>query len=264
MLTSTLRNIPRRLIQASAVFFVISFFPVYLPDFPGSNAASYLATIFIALPAVLALFWYLGLRRAGLSLLALAAFAYAIETVGVVTGFPYGTFHYGDALGPKALGLVPYLLPVSYLPLVIGAVAAAWGPWRGAWGRVLHVFGAALLLTLMDGVLDPGAAALGFWVWEGGGIYYGVPSGNYLGWLLSGALAAAIALSRRTLEKSRRSPRLLDSAIIAVAFWTGVAVFCPALPCRPCSGFCLFAYLLYRAVHGSRRPNVTLSGRRRV
>ena len=219
---------------------MISLLPVYLPDFPGSSLGSYFATIFIALPAILALFRYLGPRRAGLSLLALAVFAYAIETIGVVTGFPYGAFHYGDALGPKVLGFAPYLLPVSYLPLVIGAVAAAWG----TRSRAFHVVGAALLLTLMDGVLDPGAAALGFWVWENGGFYYGVPLGNYLGWLLSGVLAAAVALYVGRWREPPL-PALLDSAIIAVAFWTGVAVFSflivPAL-----LGAGLFLYLIHR------------------
>lgn len=243
MLTTTLRKTPSGLLQVSAAFFAISFFPVYLPNFPGSGVASYFATVVIAVPAFLALFRYLGPRRAGLSLLALAVFAYAIETIGVVTGFPYGAFRYGDALGPKVLGVVPYLLPVSYLPLVIGAVAAAWGPW-GRWGRAFNILGAALLLTLMDGVLDPGAAALGFWVWVGGGVYYGVPPGNYLGWLLSGALAASIALAVGRW-RTPPLPSLLDSAVIAVAFWTGVAVF-SFLPVPALLGVGLFVYLIQR------------------
>lgn len=219
---------------------MVSLFPVYLPNFPGSGLGSYLATLFIAVPAILGLFLYLGFRPAGLSLLALTAFAYAIETIGVVTGFPYGAFDYGDSLGPKMFGLVPYLLPVSYLPLVIGAVAAAWGPRS----RVLQVLGAALLLTIMDGVLDPGAAALGFWVWLDGGLYYGVPLGNYLGWLLSGILAAAITLS---VGRWREPPLpiMLDGAIIAVAFWTGIAVFA-FLPVPALLGAGLFAYLIQR------------------
>ena len=243
MPTNTLRNTPRLLLQVSAAFFAISFFPVYLPNSPGSNAASYLATSLIALPAVLALFRYLGPRRAGLSLLALAAFAYAIESIGVVTGFPYGAFRYGDVLGPKVLGVVPYLLPVTYLPLVIGAVSAAWDTWSTR-GRIFNVLGAAVLLTLIDGVLDPGAAALGFWVWTDGGFYYGVPSGNYLGWLLSGAIASAIALAVGRWREPPL-PSLLDSAIIAVAFWTGVAVFA-LLPVPALLGAGLFAFLIHR------------------
>ena len=73
-------------------------------------------------------------------------------------------------------------------------------------------------------MLDPGAVALGFWVWTDGGFYYGIPSGNYLGWLLSGAIAATIALAVGRWREPPL-PALLDSAIIAVAFWTGVAVF---------------------------------------
>lgn len=219
---------------------MVSLFPVYLPNFPGSGLGSYFAMFFIAVPAILGLFRYLGARQAGLSLLALTAFAYSIETIGVVTGFPYGAFDYGGSLGPKVFGLVPYLLPVTYLPLVIGAVAAAWKPRS----RIFHILGAALLLTLMDGVLDPGAAALGFWVWLEGGFYYGVPLSNYLGWLLSGLFAAAITLSVGRW-KEPPLPIMLDGAIIAGAFWTGVAVFA-FLPAPALLGVGLFLYLIHR------------------
>lgn len=240
MLTGILRNTPRALMLVSGFFFVAAYFALRFPDAPGTAVFSYLAALAIALPSALALFGYLGTRRAALSLLALAAFAYAIETIGVVTGFPYGEFYYGGALGPEALGLVPYLLPVSYLPLVIGAVAAAWG----AGGRFLHVIVAAVLLTLVDGVLDPGAVALGFWVWTVDGVYYGVPPGNYLGWLLSGALAAGVALLVGGWEYPPL-PALLDSAILAVSFWTGVAVFA-SFTVPAVLGIVLFLYLLQR------------------
>lgn len=201
--------------------------------------ASYAATIAIALPSVVALFKYLGARRALSALLALSVFGYVIEGFGVATGFPYGTFFYGDALGPKLFRLAPYILPVSYVPLVIGAVAAT-----GSQSVALWVLKSTLLLTLIDGVLDPGAASLGFWVWPEGGPYYGVPVSNYLGWLLSGTLASVLLLVFGRWE-SPQPPGLLDSAIVAVAFWTGVAAFSlllvPAL-----LGVALFVYLLYR------------------
>lgn len=240
MLTRVTRDVPVPLLAASALFFFAAYFPVRFPQMPGSGVGSYVATFSIALPAFVALFRYLGARRAALALLALSAFAFVIETFGVVTGYPYGHFFYGDALGPKAFGIVPYLLPVSYGPLVIGAVAAAWTRRN----RMLYVLGAALLLTLMDGVLDPGAATLGFWVWPEGGPYYGVPLSNYAGWLLSGALAAVVLLAAGRWGSPPR-PGLLDSAVIAVAFWTGVAAFSllliPAL-----LGIALFAALVLR------------------
>ena len=210
--------------------------------------ASYAATIALALPSVVALFGYLGAGRAGLALLALSVFGYAIEGVGVATGLPYGTFYYGDSLGPKLLGLAPYILPVSYVPLVIGAVAAT-----GSRSVALWILKSALLLTLMDGVLDPGAVSLGFWVWPEGGPYYGVPVSNYLGWILSGALASALLLSVGRWD-SQPLPGLLDSAIVAVAFWTGVAVF-SLLPVPALLGAALFAYLLHRRFRLSSAPD---------
>src|SRR5215207_5421024 len=239
-----LRATPRPLILASALFFGAAYFATRFPDVPGSGAASYASTLLIALPCFVALFRYLGARRAALSLLALSAFGYAVEATGVATGLPYGSFYYGDSLGPKLLGLVPYLLPVSYLPLVIGAVAAAR---PGSGNRALWIIRSSLLLTLMDGVLDPGATALGFWVWQEGGAYYGVPLTNYAGWLLSGALATTLLLATGSWSETPE-PTLLDSATIATSFWTGVAIL-SGMIAPSLLGSLLLVYLLGRRSH---------------
>jgi putative membrane protein len=240
--TQVLRATPRSLILASTLFFGAAYFAVRFSAAPGTG--SYVSTFLIALPSFIALFQYLGARRAALSLLALSAFGYAIETVGIVTGFPYGSFFYGDAMGQKAFGLVPYLLPVSYAPLVIGAVAASWKDSSVLHYRLLLILRSAVLLVLMDGVLDPGAASLGLWVWPEGGAYYGVPLSNYAGWLLSSALATALLLALGRW-RARPLPGLLDSAILALAFWTGVGVF-SGLVFPVLLGAALLAYLLYR------------------
>ncbi len=236
-----LRSTPLPLIVASAIFFAAAFFATRFPDVPGAGVGSYVSTFLIATPTVVALARYLGPGRAALSLLVLAAFGYAIETTGVATGLPYGRFFYGDALGPKVFGLVPFLLPVTYVPLVIGAVAASWSP---ASGKSSWILRAAVLLTLVDGVLDPGATLLGFWTWPEGGPYYGVPLSNFAGWLLSSSLAAALLLATSNWRATPR-PGLLDSAILALAFWTGAAIFSGLLFPAPL-GAALFAFLLYR------------------
>jgi putative membrane protein len=240
VLTQLRRTTPRLLILACALALAAAFFAVRYPHMEGASVGSYISTFLIALPSAVALFGYLGPSRATLSLLALSILAYAIEALGVATGFPYGTFYYGDALGPKLAGMVPYLLPLSYAPLVVGAVAAAWG----IRPRPLHVLCATLLLVWMDAVIDPGAAALGFWVWPDGGAYLGVPLSNFAGWLLSGALATALLLATGRWSRTPR-PGLLDSAIIATSFWTGAAALstttAPAL-----LGALLFAFLLGR------------------
>jgi bisanhydrobacterioruberin hydratase len=242
--TQILRATPRSLILASALFFGTAYFAVRFPDVPGMSVGSYASTFLIALPSLIALFRYLGTRQAALSLLALSAFSYAIEAIGVATGFPYGSFYYGDALGEKAFGLVPYLLPVSYTPLAVGGVAASWSCSLVRNYRFLLIFRSAVLLTLMDGVLDPGAASLGLWAWPEGGAYYGVPPSNYAGWLLSGSLAAALLLAAGRW-RTTPVPGLLDSVVLALAFWTGVAAF-SGLAVPALLGATLLTYLLHR------------------
>jgi len=249
---SQLPRHPRLLLAASTLFFGAAYFTVSFPDAPGAGIASFVSTLLIALPSFVALWRYLSPRGAVLSLLSLSAFGYAIETIGVATGFPYGPFYYGDSLGPKITGLVPYLLPLSWVPLVLGATAATAptipdGKAMSRRRRVLWVLYAAILLTLVDGVLDPGAASLGFWVWPEGGLYYGVPVSNYLGWLFSSSVAAAIllVLGCRRWVSVPPPPGLLDSALVAVAFWVGVDLF-SGLLFPAVLGAALFFYLLGR------------------
>jgi bisanhydrobacterioruberin hydratase len=240
VLTPLLHATPRPLLLTCAFFFGSAYFATRFPEAPGS----YVFTSLIALPSFVALFGYLGPPRAAFSILALSTFGYAIEAIGVVTGLPYGSFYYDDALGQRLLGLVPFLLPVSYAPLVIGAGAASWKDSSEPGYRLLFITRSAVLLALIDGVLDPGAASLGFWVWPEAGAYYGVPLSNYAGWLLSGALASALLLTTGRW-RTGPPPGSLDSAVLALSFWTGVAVFSglilPAL-----LGAALLAYLLHR------------------
>ncbi|MCA1730545.1 MAG: carotenoid biosynthesis protein [Actinobacteria bacterium] len=238
---------PRLLLITSALFFCAAYFTVRFPDTPGAGIGSFVSTLLIALPSFIALWFYLGPKAAALSLLSLSAFGYAIETTGVVTGFPYGPFYYGDSLGPQVAGLVPYLLPLSWAPLVLGAVAATAPKSKAPRRHAQWALSAAVLLTLVDGVLDPGATFLGFWIWPEGGPYYGVPATNFLGWLLSSTLAATIllALGRRKWDSVPPPPGLLDSALIALAFWTGVALF-SGLLFPAVLGVALFVHLLGR------------------
>ena len=48
-----------------------------------------------------------------------------------------------------------------------------------------------MLLVVFDLVLDR-AVKLGFWRYDGGGEFYGVPFTNFVGWLISGAVAAVV------------------------------------------------------------------------
>jgi len=165
-------------------------------------------------------------RRAALALAALTAYAYAIEFVGVTTGWPYGEFSYGIDLGPMVLGEVPLGLPVFFLPLVLNSyllVVLLLGERAGSRHLRLPVVVATVLA--IDLVLDPGAVALGFWSY-GGGAFYGVPASNYAGWTLSATVAVALfdaGLDRTALRsRLRECEFMLDDMVSFVVLWGSV------------------------------------------
>lgn len=243
------------------LFAVSGYFAVRFPDMPGTSVGSLVSTALIALPAVWALFRRFGATKALPALAALSLLGFAVELTGVATGFPYGEFSYSTDLGPKVFGLVPYLLPVSWVPLVLGTVAAT--ERRSGSVALRDVLGwtlsAAMLLTALDGVLDPGAARLGFWQWPQGGPYYGVPLSNYGGWLLSSLLASALLFAVLPWRTTPPVPAMLDSTLISLAFWTSVALF-TGLGVPFLLGSMLFAGLLRRrAVLQRLATRVTLA-----
>ncbi|MDS0259097.1 carotenoid biosynthesis protein [Haloarcula sp. S1CR25-12] len=168
-------------------------------------------------------------RRATLALVALAAYSYAIELLGVRTGWPYGEFSYGVDLGPMLFGEVPLGLPVFFFPLVLNAyllVLLLLG--ERAESTLPRLLATLATVILVDLVLDPGAVAIGFWEYEAAQ-FYGVPWSNYGGWLLSGTVAVVLfdlgfdraGLRRRLAE----CEFMLDDLVSFVLLWGGINLF---------------------------------------
>jgi len=217
------RSFPLLLIASCAFLFVSGYFVVRFPDIEGASYASYGFNLLIALPAFIALVRQFGAARGAAALVAVSVFGYVIEGFGVATGYPYGKFRYGEAMGPRIFDLVPFLLPLSYAPLVIGAVTVV----SGGGTALRRIVLGGLLLVVIDGVLDPGAVFLGFWIWPGGGPYYGVPVSNYGGWLISGLIASALItwIGGRRITETPLRPGLLDSLLVSMFLWLGVCIF---------------------------------------
>ncbi len=176
--------------------------------------------IALAIPAFLGLKRATGATRWLITLAVLSLFAFAIESIAVATGVPYGRFSYGADLGPKLLGLVPMTLPFSWIPIVLGSrvwAAAILGP-----ARVLPtLLLSAGLMVAFDLVLDPGAAALRYWTWESAGAYYGIPESNFVGWVIS-SLIAQVLLT--LLTRSAALPWFTTYSLAwGLFFWTCVA-----------------------------------------
>jgi uncharacterized membrane protein len=158
-------------------------------------------------------------RGSGISLVATATVGgFAVEAIGVATGFPFGHYDYSGQLGPKLLG-VPLIIPLAWTWMAWPAWLAALRLSRNPTGRVLL---AAAGLAAWDLFLDPQMVAEGYWTWRLPhpalpGVP-GVPIGNYLGWLgFAILLMAALALAG---GEKIRTPRPGDAPILALWLWT--------------------------------------------
>lgn len=150
--------------------------------------------------------WTLGSRRAFLFLALTFGISLLFESVGVLTGWVYGPYHYTDRLGVKIFGLVPVVIPIAWFMMIypshvlVEGVGRALGKHHSVGWSVWMAGLSAMAMTAWDLVMDPLMVASGHWVWEVEGGYFGIPVHNYVGWL---ATTFAIFLAYRLLTAGR-------------------------------------------------------------
>jgi putative membrane protein len=117
--------------------------------------------------------------------------SWSMESLSISTGFPFGNYHYTGLLGVQA-GAVPLVIMPAYF--VSGYLAWTMATvFLGDLGTGIEKrnlvrlpLTASLLMVIWDLCLDPVKATIdGAWIWADGGIYFGVPISNFLGWYLT-------------------------------------------------------------------------------
>ena len=148
-------------------------------------------------------------RQLFLFVLSVFLVGWFFETVSMMTGFPFGNYHYTELMSPF-LGHVP----VSVMPAYCVMGYASWSLARlllartGDPGDPVFRFAvpalAAFLMVVWDISMDPLRATVeGRWVWLDGGVHYGVPPENFFGWaLVTWIMFQAFAL----IVSARREP----------------------------------------------------------
>jgi uncharacterized membrane protein len=166
-----------------------------------------------------------GIRTAVGLLLLVAVAAIAFESVGLATGFPYGSYEYSDVLGPTLLG-VPFLVPLAWLMMawpgwvLADRLAAPMPPARRV---AVRVGTAAAIFAAWDVVLDPQMVQAGYWTWThprpGLPGIDTVPLTNLAGWLIAGLVLMALLdlLVARTSVPD--APRIGDAAPLLALGW---------------------------------------------
>lgn len=129
---------------------------------------------------------------------------WAIEALGVATGFPFGTYEYTDALGWKVLG-VSIVIPFAWL-LVIAASDALTGHFFGRVSTLL----AALFVTILDFFLEFAADALDLWHWNS----RFPPISNYLSWFFVSFVSLLLLRDRAERRMELQVPAHLYIAMM--------------------------------------------------
>lgn len=165
-------------------------------------------------------------RRAGLAwipgLLAVCAASFLAEHLGTGYGLPFGPYEYTGLLGPRILGRVPALIPLSWFAMAVPSYALARSRFGGPGGRSGRILLGAWLLACWDLALDPAMSHLtAYWRWAEPGTYYGMPGVNLAGWLLTGIVLMALL---EVLGARRWSGR------VPAAWWAGFYAVVLAMP----------------------------------
>jgi uncharacterized membrane protein len=161
-----------------------------------------------------------GLTRGPRMVVALVAITtgggFAVEALGVATGFPFGRYAYCPALGPRPAG-VSWVIPLAWTWM-------AWPAWLAA-GRLVtarpaRTAVAGLALASWDLFLDPQMVAQGYWRWVRSSPALpgvpGIPLSNYIGWLAVAVLLMAVLAA----VTGARTAHPGDAPMLALYLWT--------------------------------------------
>ncbi len=112
--------------------------------------------------------------------LLVALIGYLLEVIGVKTGYIFGYYQYGPALG-YAFWDTPLMMMVNWLTIIYITRQIAEMIAKDAF---LVSIIAAVLMVAMDFFIEPFAIRHGLWQWNSGH----VPMHNYVGWLVAGII----------------------------------------------------------------------------
>ncbi len=119
--------------------------------------------------------------RNRLIFIGIGLFGFGAEVLGESTGFPFGTYSYGSALGP-ALFDVPIALVSAWIVVtVFAANVLIWANVAKGWWPIVG----PITMVVIDFLLEPVATGpMDAWSWQSIGVYYGVPISNFIGWFV--------------------------------------------------------------------------------
>ena len=141
---------------------------------PWSQHFMLLTPFYLLIVAVMLISSYTVNVKRMITFLIISGLGFALEVLGVETGFPFGTYWYSDVMGPRVWG-VPLAIGANWGVLVVAAtdVLKKWKVNNFMKGLV-----GATILLVFDLFMEPVAIKYGWWAWGN----VSVPWTNYLAW----------------------------------------------------------------------------------
>ncbi len=164
------------------------------------------------------------------------------ENLSLHTGFPFGHYVFTEVMGPKCLGL-PVLLVLAYL----GIGYVSWvlsllilrqqnSHTDGTRRLTVPLLASAIMLAWDLAMEADWSTVDRAWLWRDGGVYFGVPVSNFLGWYLTAFLfyaAFAAYLRTRPVRIPSARPGFWQSAIAVYAVCAAGNLLLFAKPMAP-------------------------------
>ncbi len=138
-----------------------------------------------------------------------------VEVIGVNTGILFGHYGYSLHMGPALFG-APLVMGISWLMLLYLAVTVAQPVSENPAIRTLM---AAVLMVVLDFLLEPAAIWMKMWQWEGGN----VPFLNYLTWFFVSLVLASLFPLFKVTTRNRLASQLYFAQLIFFILVTAIA-----------------------------------------
>jgi putative membrane protein len=129
-----------------------------------------------------------------------------VEIIGVSSGIPFGTYHYGQNLGPLLAG-VPLIIGLNWWMLAYISWTMVYPYFNQGLARILV---SGVLMLVIDFLMEKIAHQLDFWYWATDS----VPWQNYLSWYLIGVMFCALLDRYVRYRKNRPASTLYFAQLV--------------------------------------------------
>jgi uncharacterized membrane protein len=145
-----------------------------------------------------------------------------VQTLGALTGIPFGPFLYGERMGPQLFHPLPWSAPWIWVVAILngrGVARLIMRPWRKMRSYGFWVIGiTAILVVLFDLGLEPFATrSRQYWLWNPTKLpidYYGTPCVNFVAWASVTVLILLVITPSLINKRSGKGPTNFHPLIV--------------------------------------------------